>query len=780
MRISYTWLNHHLNSHAEKHGGESYSLPAPEKVAELLIFNALEVESVERAGDDYVLDVKVTPNRAHDCLSHKGIAREVARLLGKPIYPEKFVDYPVTLKKEVFIDITEPKLCPRYMGVVIENVEIKESPEWLKERLGSVGQRPINNIVDITNFVMLETGQPLHAFDLDKLTQDKNGNPSIVVRKANTGERISTLDDKEIELNDTVLVIADLKQALAVAGVKGGKAAEIVGQTKNIVIESANFEPTQVRKASQVIGIRTDSSTRFEHALSPELAEEGMRLAIDMIIQIGGGADMRVGSISDAYPRKRNDYYLGVSVGEVNKVLGTGLKEKDVEKFLKQLYLPFETVNPRARVLELAPEFIGVPYTYAASVSYDAPTTFDCASFTAYLFARAGIPIPRICIDQFAYGEPVVEEALRPGDLVFSATGITKHVTRYETVEFLPGTKVPEGVDHVGIYVGDGEIIHATENAGRVVLESLKSSGQFKNIIGYRRVIPGDENRFVVIVPKERLDLIATRSFLVSGIKEDLIEEIGRAYGYRNIKATKPAKSDKKPINDEKFDKANKIREALVEQGFSEVMTYVFRDNGEIELRNPIAEDKKFLRDNLRDGVREALLFNKRNAPILGLSEIKIFEVGTVFGKEKEEIKVSTVTSPVSSSDSGPGAIAEETLEEAYKKFVKSEPDAVREAEKRKIKYKPISSYPFALRDIAVFVPSGTDEAVVKNIIEVEAGELLARVDLFDRFEKKGKISYAYHLVFQSYEKTLSDEELNEIMEKITQKLNSNTGWQVR
>ena len=171
MKISYNWLNHHLHSHTEKNGGKIYNLPSPEKVAELLIFNAFEVESVEKVGDDHVFDIKVLPNRSHDCLSHKGIAREIARLLGKKIYPEKFTDYKVTSKKEVRIDIREPKLCPRYMGVVVENVKIAPTPDWLRVRLETLGHRSINNIVDITNFVMLETGQPLHAFDMDKTSR---------------------------------------------------------------------------------------------------------------------------------------------------------------------------------------------------------------------------------------------------------------------------------------------------------------------------------------------------------------------------------------------------------------------------------------------------------------------------------------------------------------------------------------------------------------------------------------------------------------------------------
>ncbi len=790
MKVSYTWLNHHLHSHAEKHGGETYSLPHPEKVAELLIFNAFEVESVEKVGDDYVLDVKITPNRAHDCLSHKGIAREVARLLGKPIYPEKFIDYSVTSDKEVFIEIAEPKLCPRYMGVVIENITVKESPEWLKKRLETLGQRSINNVVDATNFVMLEIGQPLHAFDLDNISTDTAGNPHIIVRNAVAGERLATLDEKELALDDGLLIIADEKKPLALAGVKGGKVAEINGHTTSIMIESANFNPTQVRIASQKSGIRTDSSYRFEHGLSPVLAEEGMRLAIEMILELAKNPDTKIGEISDAYPRKRNDYWLGVSVSEVNKVLGTNLKEKDIEKILKQLHFPFEIINPIKRVFELAPKFVGVPYKLGASISYDAPSSFDCASFVAYIYAHTGIGLPRISVDQYVYSERIERGEIKTGDLVFS-NNESNDVMKYKSVEFLPGTPVEGGVSHVGIVLDNGKIIHASSTKGQVIIEELKNSDRFKNITGYGRVIFDKEERFAVTVPKERLDLMATRSFLVSGIKEDLIEEIGRIYGYRNIKATKPAKSTKKLINDEKFDKANKIRESLVKEGFSEVMTYTFVNKGEIELKNPIAEDKKFLRDNLINGLDTSIISTIiHNAPLLGLNKIKIFEIGTVFKKNSEEIYVAVreskdlKISPILSRSrivEVRGLTGNEyTLDKAYNEFVKSDSGSSETTESKLIRYKPISQYPFALRDIAVFVPSGTDESAVKKIIEKEAGDLLVRTDLFDRFEKDGKISYAFHLVFQSYEKTLSEDELNKIMERITAMLNKQKGWEVR
>ncbi|MEK7581831.1 MAG: phenylalanine--tRNA ligase beta subunit-related protein [Patescibacteria group bacterium] len=800
MKVSYNWLNHYLHSHTEKNGSKTYKLPSPEKIAKLLIFNAFEVESIEKVGNDFVFDVKILPNRSHDCFSHKGIAREIARLLNKTIYSEKFTDYKVTSKKEVYIDIREPKLCSRYMGVVVEGIKIGPSPDWLKERLLSIGQRSINNIVDITNFIMFEIGQPIHAFDADKLTE-KKGNPHIVVRNARDGEKMNLLDGKEIALNSKMLIIADSDKALAIAGVKGGKIAEISDTTKNIVIESANFEPVQVRKTSRALGIRTDSSARFEHGISPVLAEEGIRLAIEIMLEIASDKNTKIGSISDSYPKKCQPYKLGVSSYEANKLLGTKLKDKDIARILTQLHLPFEKINPLKQVLKLAPEFAGVPYKYGASVSYDAPGAFDCSSFVSYIYAQAGIGLPRMTPDQYSYTEEIKGNP-KPGDIVFSNTGEGK--IYYESIEFMSGkVKTGNGVDHEGIYLGEGKVIHSTRKKGKVVIENLKESESFKNITGIRRVILSKDPRFVVTVPPERLDLMSTRSFLTSGIKEDLIEEIGRAYGYKKIKGVMPKQIKQKEINRE-FYYADKIREILAKEEFSEVMTYTFRSQGEIEVENPLASDKKFLRSSLGDGLSDSFALNSSTLPLLGISNIKqekIFEIGKVFKKNKEFTQLGLAVDGQSIANSAKDALSRalkveingETkgniflidFDALLEKLPEPKQEKISTKAKKQIRYKHISQYPFALRDIAVFTPAKIKSNAVLEIIEKEAGILLVQKKLFDVFEKTHtdgtkKVSYAFNLVFQSDEHTFSDGEINKIMDNITGALNSKNGWQVR
>jgi len=232
MKISYNWLQTYIEE----------KLPEPEVLAEKIIFGAFEVEEQEKlATGDTVFEIKVLPDRAHDCLSHYGIAREVCGLLGLTLKPLVFKNHE-SVESDVQVSI-ETDMCRRYIGRKVFDVKIGPSPAWLVERLESIGQRSINNIVDATNYIMFGLGQPIHAFDYDKVFDGK-----IIIRNAHEGEQITTLDGKEITLSITDAVIADQEKALAIAGVKGGNAAEVTTETKNIIIEVANFDPVSVRK----------------------------------------------------------------------------------------------------------------------------------------------------------------------------------------------------------------------------------------------------------------------------------------------------------------------------------------------------------------------------------------------------------------------------------------------------------------------------------------------------------------------------------------------------
>lgn len=779
MLISYNWLQTYFKE----------KLPSVDKVAEVFIFHSFEIESVEKNGDDFILDIKVLPDRAHDCLSHRGIARELAVHLNLKTLEEvkSFKTSGQKPKRELSIDVKEPVFCRRYNGLVIEGVNIRPSPEWLKNRLESIGQKSINNVVDATNFVMFDLGQPLHAFDADKV---KGG---ITVRNANKGEKITTLDGKEATLDESVLVIADNESSLAIAGVKGGKKAEVTAETKNIILEAANFLPKSVRKTSKRLGIQTDSSKRFENELSPEKTKEAIEAVTNLILEIAGNKETKIGNIIDSYPRRPAPYMVGVSTEEANRVLGVNLSSEEIETIFKKQDFIYKIVNPTEEVVTLSQKLVGVPYKYGASVVYDAPKTFDCSSFIAYLFAQAGVAVPRMAVDQYAFGEKIKESELKAGDVVFSNTGQGK--IYYETVEFIKGTKVPEGVDHCGLYLGNGKVIHATRYVGEVVVEDLSKSEQFKNIVGCGRMVATGDKRFVVTIPHERLDI---------RIKEDLIEEIGKTYGYDKVPAT-PLPGSNVPVGVNKiFFCANKIRNILVQEGFSEIYTSSFANEGEVAVENPIASDKGFLRSDLKENMLKSLDLNSKNASLLGLEIVKVFEIGKVFKKPTEEKMFLTIGVCGKKAKD----MAEKIIDELGKRLgSETKGDVKQVGDKTVIEidfnnlieklpepkdyedtlatkmdgaaYRKISPYPFITRDVALWVPESVESETVLEILKEKSGELLARAGLFDVFKKDGKISYAFRLVFQSQDKTLTDDEANAIMNEIYAELGKRS-WQVR
>ena len=309
---------------------------------------------------------------------------------------------------------------------MIEGIRVGVSPDWLKSRLESIGQKSINNVVDATNFVMFDLGQPLHAFDADKV------DGTITVRNANVGEKITTLDGKELVLNKDTLIIADDKELLAIAGIKGGKKAEVDSETKNIILEAANFSPANVRKTSKHLGVQTDSSKRFENELSPEKTKEAIESVASIILEIAGDDKTKIGDIVDIYPRQPAAYIVGVSAGEISQVLGTSVSQDEIESIFKKFDFTYKIVDPVEEVVSLSQKLAGVPYKYGASVVYDAPKAFDdCSSFVAYLFAQAGVAVPRMAVDQYAFGEKKVKHpSFYPVTLFFQIPKMEKYITR--------------------------------------------------------------------------------------------------------------------------------------------------------------------------------------------------------------------------------------------------------------------------------------------------------------------------------------------------------------
>lgn len=601
MKISYNWLKWYIPE-----------APEAQKLADLITYHLAEVETIEKLPNgDSVLDIKILPNRAHDLLSHQGVARELASLLNiKFVDPTPKYKIPKSEPTSLKVEIKTDK-CGRYMGRVIRNVKVGPSPDWVVEHLASIGQRSINNIVDAANIVMFDCGQPTHAFDLEKVAG------GIVVRDAKEGETLTTLDNKAIKFKDSNVVIADSKNPLAIAGIKGGKIAEVDNNTKNIILECASFDPTSVRKTAQALNIFTDSRKRFENDLSPELASYAMLELSALIFEMCPDAIFE--DIIDTYPQKQIEHKLSFSADKISNILGLDVSIAQIKDIL----------------------------------------------------------------------------------------------SRYNFIY--------------------------TEKGGK----------------------------FEMIVPSMRLDL---------AIEEDMAEEIGRILGYDKVKGNIP-KINFKPKQNETYSKISSARNKLLGDGYSEVMTYAFRDKGEVEVMQS-ASDKKFLRTNLTDGLKESLKLNQLNAPFLGINQVSVFEIGTVFKKSGEEMHVAYGDKK---------GIKEMTLDEFTEKLEKNsltllQPSAgTFRLQNSSPAFQMWSLFPFIARDMAVWVPENVKSNEVEKVIKENMGDMVVRgPELFDEFKKDGKVSYAFRIVFQSYDKTLTDAEVNEIMAKITDKIKAHDGWQVR
>ncbi len=635
MKVSYKWLQDYIEE----------PLPAVEKVVDSLTMHAFEVEGVEKKGEDSILDVKVLPNRSHDCLSHYGIAGEIASILEltrKPLLQKVKLDKTEKLAK---VSIST-KSCDRGVAVYITDLQVAESPSFIKERLQAVGQKPINNIVDITNYLMYSFGQPTHAFDLGKLTPNKKDSYELNIRDAKNGEKLTLLNGKEVTLASDMCVLADTEKVLDVAGVMGGLESSVTKETKEILLTLCHFDSVSVRKTSQALGLRTDASHRFENDISASLIDRVLPYALELISEL---ADGEILGGTDTASELQKEKVLTTTKEKISSVLGIELDTETIISLLK----------------------------------------------------RQGI--------------------------------------------------------------------NATNNG-----------------------------KISVTIPTERLDLDS---------EESIAEEVGRIYGYEKIPVASLSDKLSVTVNPESY-VVNSIRKSLTSLGFSEIYTYAFREKGDVELENPLAGDKKYLRSCLIDGMEESIMHNFKYMDLLGISEIKLFEVGKVFTHKGEFLNLCIgVKYPKSKKGINP----DETLAKAVQKIEEdlgvsvgnvsvmsglAEIDVARilkdfsvpaeypeeffDLEEKKVFYKTISPYPFAVRDVAVFVPVTVSENNVMDLIGKHTNANVHRVSLFDTFQKDKKTSYAFRLIFQSQEKTLTEEEINSVMNPIYEELKAQKGFEIR
>jgi phenylalanyl-tRNA synthetase beta chain len=375
MKISLDWLKEYVR----------LDLPLP-RLIERLTMIGLVAESWEDRDGDTVLDLETYANRP-DTLGHLGVAREVAAALGLPLEAKS---WPLTESSEetaraASIQILDEDLCPRYCGILVRGLKVGPSPDWLRRRIEAMGLNSVNNVVDVTNYVLFETAQPIHAFDLAKI-----GGGAIVVRRARKGESLKTLDGREVVLAPDQLVIADAGRPLALAGVIGGQDSAVSETTRDVFIESACFDPLSVRRTAKALGIQTDASYRFERGADIGFPPRAALMAASLLTRLGGRATR---GVLDVYPQPRKNKIVMLRLARTRDFLGVAVEAGEVERILAALEFGRETQGAGLWKVE-------VP-SFRVDIDREADVIEEIARFYGY-DRIPSVPTP------LKVGEPVV------------------------------------------------------------------------------------------------------------------------------------------------------------------------------------------------------------------------------------------------------------------------------------------------------------------------------------------------------------------------------------
>ncbi len=800
--------------------------------------------------DDYSIDIdnKALSHRP-DLLSHWGLAKEIAAFSGKKLKKDfskldekRFLDEKTS---EIDIEIDEA-ICPVYFGALLSNIKIAPSPEWLVAKLRALGIESINNIVDATNFVMAEIGEPLHAFDYNRIANASGGTKKIIVRSAWEGEKIMALDKKEYALAKGDMVVADKEKIFALGGMIGGLSSGINDETQRIVIEAANFNAVNIRKTARRLGIHTDATTRFERSTPLILAGIGLDRALSIIEENGWGKVIGVKAVMSARYQKTLAYKKTILVEyeKINEQCGTSYSINELHSFLRALNFSPTRVKGNAmirQVVAFAKKNLGKPYKYGASTSLDSPDCFDCSSFVRYVFtAGAGYEdIARPAIAQFDSGAPIDLDNLKVGDLIFMKGALPRVNPRH-----------PNGIGHVALFIGSKKVIHADGVAKKVVIDAvskfLKNHGEFR---GARRVIDAQKEYARVSIPKERTDLTISQDIVEEvvkyiGVNSIVPVPIGGAIGYRALDALSVFTSSTKNI--------------LRALGFDEMYNYSFYGENELvkkypethfEVLSPMNPDQNYMRVSLA-----AHLYKNIEKNLGFFDEIKIFEIGHIFRRRGQKTGIyadedadlrgwgiegvdekihcgafvvsknqdaffslkaalekifgnnftiapytgegipvyfdwmTLYTVAINNNEIGYcGLLPQKYLNELKYKgtvaYMEFDMDRARSAT-RQTMYRKISEYPPAKFDIAFII----DESVPYRDIEKTLWNtdkniaLLECNDIFRDTEKigKNKKSITFSVILQSSEKTLTSNEVNEVIKKMSAAMRDTFNAQLR
>lgn len=636
-----------------------------------------------------IIDFEITPNRP-DCLAIEGLGRETAVSLGKEFKnPRKNIDeLKIEDKNEIEglkVEIEAPDLCYRYIARVVKNVKIAPSPEWLVRRLNACGIRSINNIVDITNYVMLEMGQPMHAFDINSI-EGKH----IVVRRAKNGEKITTLDEEERTLDENDLVIADETKPVAIAGVMGGMNSEIEKDTETVVFESASFYGGAVRKTAKKVGLRTESSSRFEKGLSPENALRAINRAMELVEEINAG-EVVEGKI-DVYPTKQKTNKINLDYDRINKLLGTEISKEEMIDTLEKLNIKVEND------IAIAPYF-------------------------------------RTDIEQLA---DIAEEVLR--------------FYGYDKLD----TTLVESDTTIGIRNKEQKIEQKIKNV-------LVNSG-LSEIYTYGFVSDKDLEK-----SKINKDLKETSILIQNPLSDEY--RLMRPSTIPSMMQTLATNANKKNSSAKLFD---------ISKSYKNINNEV--ENGEVPLQENIltigmyGDDIDFYTvKGLIENVLETSSINRYD--IVRETENESYHTGRCANIKVGIDVIATI-----------GEVHPEVLDNygIEKRAYLAEVNLSKVTKYSKVnkKYVEVPKFPAVERDIAIIVDEKVEVGQIEKIIIKKAKKLLEKMQLFDiyRNEKLGdnKKSVAYSLIFRDKNRTLSDEEINGVMENIIGELQKTLNAELR
>ena len=687
MKVQVDWLKEYTE----------IDVPTDE-LGHVLTMAGLEIESHETVelpdGEkSEVLELNVTPNRGY-CLSHIGVAREVSALLNKSL---KLPDPLKTLESEwgtvavedrVSVENLEPELCPRYCALVIENVKVGPSPKWLKDRLTAIGLRPINNIVDITNFVMMEYGQPLHAFDRDLLAGNK-----IIIRRAKKGEPFASLDGTELKLEPDALVIADGEKPVALAGIMGGINSQVSETTSHIVLESACFNPATVRQGSKKYGLRSDSSYRFERSVDLNGVVSAQARAALMMKELAGGG-ICLGRVG-IYPETGKSINIPLRVGRVNQLLGASFSSEQVRDLLSRLGMEVLSQSENMEV--------------------------KIPSFRPDLLREVDLIEEIARIDGF---DKV--------DTVYPVAGV-------RPVRISPRQNIAKKVREVFCCAGFAETVHYSF-IERAYAEEFKTAFASEQVIALKNPLSSDYDTMrTSLLP----GLLKTAGLNLSkGQKPLKLFEVGSVYS-----------SDSTGLRTEKA-----VLSAIV-LGPYEPTPWKPR-GGEYDFY-----DLK--------GTLETLITHLH-------LKLEIFPDSKPFLLPGKSVRVQ-----IDDRELGyMGQMAPEQNLVAELNVYALELDLGALEKSSSLRFQPIPKFPETYRDISILVDRSVTSQKAADLILKTGCPLIQKVDLYDHFEGKkiqaDKKSLTFALSFQSAERTLSDNEVNPLFEKIVQTLKSELGASLR